>query len=929
MFSTSFADNIYSLGAGFLSGDRVAAFQTVLEENSSGIIITAETEANLLRMLHSFFDPKLFIRDCLSYPFYARVLMLVAGHSNYLTDIVVRDPGPFFGMLTEGRLHRKTTAAELKKTVQSGISSFGSFEKKVAFLKNVKRRQTLKIALRDMLGYAELNETVEILSLLATLISKHIFQLCFLQAAEKLGAAETKPDYTIIALGKLGGGELNYSSDIDLMVFYRKNKRTAGGAEYYEILTEAIRKFSAQMSHPDENGFLYRVDFRLRPDGKAAPLCRTLNDTLRYYESRGEHWERQMLIKAGFIAGSKKLFNEFISYISHYIYPGSAFTSPLDQIRRLRKNILKSNKSDFNIKLSSGGIRDIEFGIQALQLIYGGKNPGIRSGNTLSAIALLHEANFLTDAEKNRLTDAYIFYRKIEHYLQGMNDTQTHTIPESGEISDKLAAYFGFKAFSDFLAAVRSHKVLVKKFYGSVMLEEGEGHSPQEDFEMIPFADRETARKNYNYLKDGKGLSGTKQFDRISIRAFDRIEANLLSTLFTAPDPDLLLANITRILNKVTLPSVWYEQLNTKPFFDAFIALCSTNRLGFEYLISNSLLQERFLSGRIFERSDFSTSMSVEEIYLSCSMKVVLGVIPPENLNKTLSALIREKIHSFFERKGESFPAGQVCVVAAGSIAAQTMSFSSDVDLIFIAEDGYNPPDLQQSFFQLLAELKQYMHPLDIDIRLRPEGTSSEIVFTVSTYKKYIAGRARVWEFQAMTKMIPVYGNALLLKRIRRAAASQISALPAEFLSSEISAMRKKLVLSSAGGSPLQKIKKGQGGYQDLEFIVQFLILRESAYLSHTGVTEFSSVLKQLRRKKFIWEKDYSIINENYTFLKTLEVFLQITLPPSGNFKQFNINMFIHAVSKHSNTVNVIMEKLEKIYTANAKLFNRVLGGQL
>ena len=183
---------------------------------------------------------------------------------------------------------------------------------------------------------------------------------------------------------------------------------------------------------------------RLRPDGKSSAVCRSLQEYLDYYESRGNDWERQMLIKAGFLGGSEKLFSQFINYIDRFIYPAVHFASPLEQMKKLRK-IIERDSDESNIKLIPGGIRDIEFTVQALQLLNGGKDESIKTGNTFYAFEKLNQAKLLSKNETKTLNDAYVFYRRIEHFLQLMNNTQTHTIPESGEIAEKLSFYLGFK----------------------------------------------------------------------------------------------------------------------------------------------------------------------------------------------------------------------------------------------------------------------------------------------------------------------------------------------------------------------------------------------------------------------------------------------------------------------------------------------------
>ncbi len=180
------------------------------------------------------------------------------------------------------------------------------------------------------------------------------------------------------------------------------------------------------------------------------PLCGSYSEYIRYYETRGEDWERQMLIKANYLCGSESLYKKFSDSVSRFIYPATFSVSPIEQIRKLKSSIELRNKSDENIKLVSGGIRDIEFSIQALQLLNGGKNLEIRTGNSLDAIDKLLKRNILSEEEAIIFSYAYNFYRKAEHYLQLMNDLQTHKIPAEGEIAEKLAYYLDIKRFEIF-----------------------------------------------------------------------------------------------------------------------------------------------------------------------------------------------------------------------------------------------------------------------------------------------------------------------------------------------------------------------------------------------------------------------------------------------------------------------------------------------
>ena len=221
-----------------------------------------------------------------------------------------------------------------------------------------------------------------------------------------------------------------------------------------------------------KQGHLYRIDLRLRPDGRNSPLCRSVNEYLNYYESRGEDWERQMLIKADFLGGSKKLFEKFISYLSPFVYPHTHTSPPIVQIKKLKLEIERKLRDEENIKLTPGGIRDIEFSVQALQLLNGGKNKEIQTGNTLNALNKLEKASLLTKKEKEIFETAYILYRKIEHFLQLMNNAQTHIIPQDGEIAEKLSYYLGFESSAKFKKILNENRASVRKIYDSIFSKE-------------------------------------------------------------------------------------------------------------------------------------------------------------------------------------------------------------------------------------------------------------------------------------------------------------------------------------------------------------------------------------------------------------------------------------------------------------------------
>ena len=456
--SKDFILKIIEKAAGKVPQKMLEDFLSSIEKESHLHYFTKSSESNLLRIIQNQFDIAFFINECLKYPLQIEFLIALSNNSNYLTDILVRNPEYFHWIINPSVLEQKLENKYLKDVLQKTVSPFKSFDSKVNSIRNFKRKEMLRIGLKDIYLKEELKNITLYLSSLANAISSILFELCYKEILDKHNVEKTTRKYVLFALGKLGGNELNYSSDIDLVAFYDKNSLVNKKIYYSQILSETILLFIETASRKTGAGFLYRVDFRLRPDGRNAPLCGSYSEYIRYYETRGEDWERQMLIKANYLCGSESLYMKFSDSVSRFIYPATFTVSPIEQIRKLKSSIELRNKSDENIKLVSGGIRDIEFSIQALQLLNGGKNIEIRTGNSLDAIDKLLKKNILSEEEALTFNDAYNFYRKAEHYLQLMNDLQTHKIPAEGEVAEKLANFLKFKDLKSFKEQLNSHK---------------------------------------------------------------------------------------------------------------------------------------------------------------------------------------------------------------------------------------------------------------------------------------------------------------------------------------------------------------------------------------------------------------------------------------------------------------------------------------
>ena len=398
--SAAFHEKIFHFSAGYLPPDKIESALTIFQSEADRHFFTSESEANLIRILSNMFDKASLIGDCVNYPHYAEILVAVASNSNYLTDILVRNPEYFYSIINPSDLKLKLVEDVFSKKLKARTESLKSFSSKLHVLRTIKRNEILKIGVKDILGLETLEDVTKQLALLAKIISAQLFSLCYEEVIQRKGLKKANGSYCILSLGKLGGRELNYSSDIDLIIFYDYNHKLSNSKSYEEFLTEVTHLFIESISSHSGDGFLYRVDFRLRPDGKNSPLCRSLGEYLNYYESKGEDWERQMLIKADYLTGSEELYSQFVNYLSAFIYPSSFRISPTEQIKKLKQNIEKNLADDENIKLIPGGIRDIEFSVQALQLLNGGRLKSLRTGNTLNAIISLHKEKIISGKEQ-------------------------------------------------------------------------------------------------------------------------------------------------------------------------------------------------------------------------------------------------------------------------------------------------------------------------------------------------------------------------------------------------------------------------------------------------------------------------------------------------------------------------------------------------
>src|SRR6266853_6545151 len=357
-------------------------------------------------------------------------------------------------------------AVELHRAPQNDVAA-----NKFCILRHWKNREMTRIALRELANAAALEETTAELSQLAEICVREVFAHWNAKFRESFGSPTA--DFAILALGKLGGHELNHSSDVDLIFLYSEEGELSPRLSYHQWFNRLAEKILETFSTRDPEGALFRIDLRLRPEGSTGPLARSLESMENYYAGFGETWERIALIKARGIASDRELAYEFLRQHQPFIYPRSPTPDLLDEIahikHRIERDIVGTANLERDVKLGRGGIREIEFVVQTLQFIHGGRHIFLREPNILKALRALRELDLLPREDVLALDDAYRFLRRVEHRLQIEAEQQTHTVPDEPDPLSRLAHSLRFSSGSDFTAALHTRMGLVRPIFQRII----------------------------------------------------------------------------------------------------------------------------------------------------------------------------------------------------------------------------------------------------------------------------------------------------------------------------------------------------------------------------------------------------------------------------------------------------------------------------
>ena len=399
------------------------------------------------------------------------LLCTIFGNSPSMAQTLVRDPLLVYWLAEQQVLTRRPSREMLAASLRMMLANVKAVELQLDALRRFRRRETLRIGVRDLLKLADVPETTAALTDLACVLIQAAYEIADAGLSQEYGKPRHKDSsgrlvgtgFAVIAMGKLGGGELNFSSDVDVLFVYasengttapavragaKESSRAISNEEYFERLARNVTKALADVT---QEGHVFRVDLRLRAEGTSGQLARSLERYAQYYRTRGEQWERMALLKAWPVAGDRSVGEAFLSRSSSFVYDGTGDRKPENIIAQVKavKDMIDAKmagrgQEHRNVKLGRGGIREIEFIVQAAQILCGGRLPDLRDRSTMGALAKLARHKFLSSADRQTLEQAYVFLRDSEHKLQMVHDLQTHALPESPDELARCAIRLGY-----------------------------------------------------------------------------------------------------------------------------------------------------------------------------------------------------------------------------------------------------------------------------------------------------------------------------------------------------------------------------------------------------------------------------------------------------------------------------------------------------
>lgn len=789
----------------------------------------------------------------------AHYAVAVFGHSRYLGETLLRSPELLSSLADEKTLDRSFSRDEFAEQLTRFRSRMGENDFSL-LLAQFKRRQYVRIMLRDVLNISSLAGTTEEISNLSDVL----IEAALTHAQRELqqrheperyfeDARPGRSRFAILALGKLGGNELNYNSDIDLMYLYddiEEKERRLSPHEYFVRLAQRVTEILGRVTR---EGPVFRIDLRLRPLGSQGELAVSLNHCRNYYSEIAQDWELQALIKARYAAGDIHVAREFLSSVQSQVYrPEVNFAAiktalvareKMHAKRRVAAGV--QGKLGIDVKLGQGGIRDIEFLVQCLQRVYGGAEPWLRSSGTLAALHKLHDKGHLSGQEFHVLSSAYEFLRRVEHFLQLRQGLQTHQLSDQEQgvaiLQRAISVFLPGELLQDVVSVIQARMAAISEIYRRVIYQQESGREMggrEADFQLRGDAAVRLGFDEHMWQRLAADAPAIFQLTRrVNLHPETRKRlSRFLSSVFTSSESyGVLLRHAAAVESAL-------------PVFESSGYLTDILvRHPEEIAILENLPQSTatMASGELF-RNLFSGSFSSDPVLAfvadaKWTLEEKLARLRRRYRQRELSSGARDlvELRNVYESLASTTsvaddaittalriagaPAG-LAVLALGRLGTREFDILSDADLLFVADENCDTRALTKAAETLMQALAAYTQEgmlFAVDTRLRPHGSQGELVVTLRQLENYFAQEAQAWEALTYTKLRPLAGDMTTAsKAVKQTAAlfERFAANPA--FAAAVHEMRSKL---ESGGET--SLKTSPGGTYDIDFLTAYVLV--------------------------------------------------------------------------------------------------------
>ncbi len=803
-------------------------------------------------------------------------------HSRYLARML--DSQPWLTAALAASIDRPLTDADMQAFIAAREAVSGGADAALRpALRQLRTWVLCHLIVRDLALGAPLGEVTETMTLLAELSVRHAHDVLRAALVERYGQPLSptgwEQELIVIGMGKLGGRELNVSSDIDLIFVYPEDGDTGGkkvisNFEFFERLGKQLIQALAEVT---EHGQVFRVDMRLRPNGDSGPLVCSFDMLENYFVTQGREWERYAWIKARVMLGERwfELENIARPFVFRKYLDFGAINAMRDLHAQIRREVARRDRAN-NVKLGPGGIREIEFIAQVFQLIRGGRDGALQVRPTLKVLAQLAERGILSGAAVKELSAAYDFLRRLEHRLQYLDDAQTHDLPANPADQGLIAQAMGVDAPAALFAALDAHRAVVSRHFDTVFGDPSEvDHSLDTTWanakdvdSVVPVLGELGYRHPARAAERLASIHASPRYRQMpnNIKSrFDALIPRVIEAAATTPDADDTLARCLDLMEAIGGRGAYLALLQQYPQALRRVAdLMSASRWGAQFLTRHPILLDEMLDARNLDTTPdwkaFRASLGAELEALEPDMERQMDVMREQHhaqvfrlLTQDLAGLLTvEKLADHLSELADimldlTLPLcwrrikirhredPKFAVISYGKLGGKELGYASDLDIVFLFDD--DAPEAAEVYTRLAQRTNTWLSSqtaagqlFDTDLRLRPNGESGLIVTSLEAFRKYQLESAWVWEHQALTRARCSAGDRALgeaFERIR----CEVLRLPRELerLRAEVLAMRRKMRDAHASKSAeLFDLKHDSGGLIDVEFLIQFLVLGHS-----------------------------------------------------------------------------------------------------